>query len=62
LLLHLGEDCCLMVEVLWAILGFRSTRWTSWNRYPWYWTRDKRRHSKKSWISLGKHLMKMLSL
>jgi len=35
LLLHLGEDCCLMVEVLWAILGFRSTRWTSWNWNPW---------------------------
>ena len=35
LLLHLCEDRCLMVQVLWTILGFRSTRWTSWNWNPW---------------------------
>jgi hypothetical protein len=34
---------------------------TSWNRHPRHWTWYKRRHSKKSWISLWKHLMKMLS-
>jgi hypothetical protein len=60
--LHLSKNCCLMVEVLWPILSFRSTRRTSWNRYPWYWTRDKRRHTEKSWISLRKHLVKMLRL
>jgi hypothetical protein len=62
LLLHLSKNSCLMMKVLWTILSFRSTWGTSWNRHPWYWTRDKRRHTKKSRISLRKHLMKMLSL